>query len=556
MKQKHITQFLLGIIGIILLNWITAQYFFRIDLTEEKRYSISEPTKNILKSLDDEIHIKVYLEGDFPSGFRRLQKAVKETLDEFKIYAKKKITYKFIDPTKVGKNKEEQNKFYRELVKKGVQPSQIFANEGDKKVQKLIFPAAILVKDSLEITVPLFKSADPRFKGSLTPEQILNQSVENTEYNLIVGIRELTKTNKKRIGFIEGHGELDDTEKRDIVNSLQKYYEVYKVDLPKSQEIAQLDAIIIAKPDTTFSDNEKYKIDQYIMKGGKALFFLDAVGVYMDSVLYDKQGSSFTFPYNHNLTDLLFKYGVRINNTLIKDLQAAPIPLVVGNMGDRPQIRPFPWFYYPIVNTFQKHQITKGLGTIQTKFVSTIDTVKASNIQKTPLMFSSKYAKTIGTPALIEFNELKKAPNLKEYNISNIPMAYLLEGKFTSLFKSRSQSQDKNFVRESKPTKILVFADGDVIKNEPQRQLGQDTVNRTMHANTDFIINALDYMIDDKGIIVSKNKEVILRPLDKLKIEEESSYWQFLNVVLPSICIIAFGIIFNLLRKRKYATKK
>ncbi|TAG01084.1 MAG: gliding motility-associated ABC transporter substrate-binding protein GldG [Cytophagia bacterium] len=553
MKQKYFTQFFLGIVLIIIVNSIATQYFFRIDLTEEKRYTITTPTKRILQELDDEVYVKVYLEGDFPSGFRRLQKAIKETLDEFKIYGGKKLKYKFIDPTKVGKNKEEQNKFYRELVQKGIQPSQIFVNEDDKQVQKMIFPAAVLMYKEFELTVSLFKTLDQKLKGSLSPEQILNQSVENTEYNLIAGIRQLTQKDRKRIGFIEGHGELDDSEKSDIVKSLQKYYEVYKVDLPKSEEILNLDAIIVAKPDSEFTDKEKFKIDQFVMKGGKALFFVDVVGVYMDSVLYNKKGSSFTFPYNHNLTDLFFKYGVRINSDLIKDLQASFVELVVGNMGDRPQIKPIPWVYYPIINNFEKHQLTKGLGTIQTKFISTIDTVKAQNVRKTPLLFTSKYSKKIGTPTLVEFNEVQKKPNPRDYNMGTLPVAYLLEGQFQSLYKSRSQSEEKGFVGQSKPTKIIVCTDGDILRNEPKMPLGLDKVYKTIHSNTDFVLNALDYMLDDKGIMGAKNKEVVLRPLDKLKIETESTYWQFLNTILPVICIIIFGMMFTFWRKRKYA---
>ncbi len=553
MKQKHLIHFFWGIVIIIIVNIISAQYFFRIDLTEEKKYTITEPTKRILKELEEEVYVKVYLEGDFPSGFRRLQKTIKETLDEFKIYGGKKLRYKFIDPTKIGKNKDEQNKFYRELVQKGVQPSQIFVNEDDKQVQKMIFPAAVLMYKEFELTVSLFKTLDQKLKGSLSPEQILNQSVENVEYNLITGIRQLTQKTRKRVGFIEGHGELDDVEKSDIVKSLQKYYEVYKVDLPKSEEILNLDAIIVAKPDSQFTDKEKFKIDQFVMKGGKAIFCVDAVGVYMDSVLYNKKGSSFTFPYDHNLTDLFFKYGVRINGDLIKDLQASFIELMVGNMGDRPQIKPIPWVYYPIINSFEKHQITKGLGTIQTKFISTIDTVKALNVKKTPLFFSSKYSKKIGTPALVEFNEAQKKQNPREYNLGSLPVAYLLEGKFQSLYKSRSQSEEKNFLRESKPTKIVICADGDILKNEPKSPLGLDKVYKTIHSNTDFLLNVLDYVLDDKGIMGAKNKEVILRPLDKLKIETESTYWQLLNTVLPVICIIIFGILFTFWRKRKYS---
>lgn len=558
MKSKQLIQFIISLVVLVALNFVANQYFFRWDLTEEKRYSISNATKNVLKDLDEEVYIKVYLEGEFPAGFKRLQKSVRETLDEFQIYGGNKIKYRFIDPSD-AKDEKARNKFYQELVNKGIAPTNIFAKEGEKKVEKLIFPGAMMYYKEFEIPVMLFKVLDQRVQGAPSPEQILNQSVENVEYNLIAAIRQLTTTNRKRIGFIEGHGELDDLEKDDIVKALQQHYEVFKVDLPKSEVIEGLDGIIIAKPDSAFSEDDKYKIDQFIMRGGKAMFFLDAVGVYMDSVLRDK--GSFSFPYEHNLTDLLFKYGVRLNSTLIQDLNAGAIPMVTGNMGGQPNVQPIPWFYYPRVNTFGKHIIVKNLGAVQFKFVNTIDTVKADGIQKIPLLFTSQYTKKIGTPLFVTFNEARKQPDPKQFNAGQLPVAYLLEGAFASPFKSRSQSKSKDFVAQSKPTKILVCADGDVLKNDINRKtgkalpLGLDMLFQTTYSNKDFVLNAMDYLIDEKGIISARNKEIVLRPLDKLKLQEERSYWQILNMTLPIIVVVLFGVLFFVGRKRKYESK-
>ena len=557
MKKKHLTSFFLGIGAIVLLNILAGAYFFRVDLTEEQRYSISPPTKKILRGLDDEIYIKIYLEGDFPPGFKRLQKAIRETLDEFKVYAGKKIRYRFIDPS-VAKDSKERAKFYKELVDKGINPTNIFANENGKRVEKLIFPGAMMYYKDYELPVSLFKVTDQRIQGAPSPDQILNQSVENAEYNLISGIRQLTADNRLRIGFIEGHGELEDPEKDDIVRSLQQYYDVYLVNLPQSEIIdTSLKAIIVAKPDSAFTDEDKDKMDQYIMQGGKALFFIDAVGVYMDSVLRDK--GSFTFPYEHNLTDMLFKYGVRLNSVLIQDLNSGVIPMVVGNMGDQPQIKPMYWPYHPLANSFTRHPIVKNLGAIQFKFVTTIDTVKADGIHKTPLVFTSKYSRIRATPTFITFNEARQQPDPKGFDKGPYPVAYLLEGKFNSIFKSRSQSRYKGFIKQSKPTKILVCSDGDLLRNDISRKtgkpapLGMDFVMQTTFSNKDFALNAVDFMIDEQGTIMAKNKEVMLRPLDKLKLQEERTYWQILNMVFPVFLVVLFGFVFNFIRRRNFS---
>jgi gliding-associated putative ABC transporter substrate-binding component GldG len=556
MKRKHLLQFFWGIAILLIVNVLANQYFLRWDLTEEGRYSISPATKNILQNLDQEVYIKVYLEGDFPPGFKRLQKTVQETLDEFKIYGGTKLKFRFIDPSLQGKDAKDQQNFYKELVQKGIQPTNLFAKEGDKKVEKLVFPGALLYYKDYEVPVMLFKTIDQRVLGQSapSPEQILNQSVENVEYNLISAIRQLTQKNRKRVGFIEGHGELDDLEKDDIVKELQKYYDVFKIDLPKSELIEGVDAVIMAKPDSAISEADKYKIDQFIMRGGRALFFLDVVGVYMDSVLRDK--GSFTFPIEHNMLDMMFKFGVRINANLVKDLNSGVIPMVVGNMGNQQQIKPIPWQYYPLLNTFNRHPIVKNLGAVQTKFISSIDTVKAAGIRKTPLVFSSKYAKVAATPLLVSFNEARKQPNPQEYNQGPLPVAYLLEGEFNSTFKSRSMSKD--FVAKSKPTKIIVCSDGDVLRNDISRKtgkaipLGFDAVFQTTFSNKDFIVNAVDYLIDDQGVISARTKEVTLRPLDKLKLQNERTFWQAFNMAAPLVFILIFGLLFSFLRKRAY----
>ncbi len=564
MKRKNLLSFSFGIIAIILLNLAANQYFFRWDLTQEQRYSISPATKKLLENLEDEVYIKVYLEGQFPAGFKRLQKAIRETLEEFQIYAGSNVKFRFIDPSQ-GNNSEEKQKFYQELIAKGIPATNIFATEGDQKIEKVIFPGALIQYKGQEIPVLLFKTLSQQMQGAPSPDQILNQSIENVEYNLISAIRKISVRNedRKNIGFLEGHGELKNIELADLLESLSETHNVFKVDLTKEKELAGLDAIVIAKPDTAFNEQDKYKIDQYIMNGGKAMFFLDAVGIYMDSVLRDK--GSFSFPYNHNLTDMMFRYGVRLNGDMIKDLNAGFIPMVVGNMGNQQKIQPIPWHYYPLLNTFSEHPIVKNLDAVYTKFIGTIDTVKANGITKTPLLFTSRYSKIIKTPTFVTFNEARQEQKPEAYNQGPIPVAYLLEGKFTSLFKSRIAPSDKRFSTfkaESIPTKIIICSDGDILKNDividknTQKPipmpLGYDRYSKITFSNKDFFINSLEYLLDEEGIISARRKEVALRPLDKVKLENERFQWQLFNMAVPVLLILVFGTVRYFIRKRVY----
>jgi ABC-2 type transport system permease protein len=391
MKKKHLLQFFIGLVGIVLLNIVAAQYFFRIDLTEDKRYTISEATEQILERLDDQVFITVYLEGELPASFKRLQTAIRERLEEFTVYGGNNIQYTFVDPG-ANPDKKARSKFYQQLISKGIQPTNLIDREGDRQTEKLIFPSALISYKGKEVPVLLLKGNQVAGK-----EQILNQSVEGVEFELASAIRQLTQTNKKKIGFLLGHGELDGLQIADLVKSLQEYHEVYPVDLPKSPTLQGLDAIIVAKPDTFFSETDKYKIDQFIVNGGKALFFVDALR--MDSLT---EKGAYAFPYNLNLEDLFFRYGLRLNGNYIQDLNSAFIPLNVGNMGNQAQIKPMPWPYYPLINTFAKHPVVRNMDAVYSRFVGSIDTVKASGITKTPLnVYFPVYQNSAGTGTCI-----------------------------------------------------------------------------------------------------------------------------------------------------------
>ncbi|QHT69356.1 gliding motility-associated ABC transporter substrate-binding protein GldG [Rhodocytophaga rosea] len=552
MKKKQLLQFGIGIGIIILLNIAATQLFFRIDLTEDKRYSISPATEQILENLDDQVFVTVYLAGDdLPAGFKRLETAIRERLEEFTVYGGKNIQYTFTDPGAIV-DKKARSKFYQQLISKGIQPTNLFAKEGDRQIEKLIFPGALVSYQGKELPVLLLKGN--KATGS---EQILNQSVENVEFELASAMRKLSVTDKKRIGFLLGHGEPQGTEIADLVNSLQEYHEVYPVDLPKSPNLQGLDLIIVAKPDTFFSEEDKYKIDQFIVNGGKALFFVDALR--LDSLT---EKGAYAFPYNLNLDDLFFRYGVRLNGNLIQDLMSASIPLNIGNMGDQPQIKPMPWPYYPLLNTFSKHPVVRNMDVVYTRYVGTMDTVKATGIVKTPLMLTSQYTRLVPAPAHVSFNQAALDLNPALYQKGSFPTAYLLEGKFRSLFANRITSADPRsttFKETGNASKVIVCSDGDLPTNEINPKtgkflpLGYDRFSQNTFANKDFALNAIDYLLDENGVITARNKEIALRPLDKLRIREERLQWQVINLVAPVLLIVLFGIARAYGRKRKYA---
>lgn len=551
-KKAAFIGFGLALAAIVLLNMIAERYFFRIDLTEEKRFTITEATKNTLKNLDGVVHIDVYLEGDFPSGFKRLQNAIKERLEEFRVYGGRNVRYRFIDPSQQGNDAKTRGEFYLTLVDKGIQPTNLFATEDGKRIEKLIFPGATVSYDGKETSVMLLKG-----NQGASPEERLNQSIEGVEYELIAAIRKLSITDRKKVALIQGQGELDSLNIAGLSNVLLENYDLFHVNLPSKETLNDYDAIVVAKPDTVFSEQDKYKIDQFILGGGKAMFFIDMMRVNMDSAGED---GTYAFPKTLNLEDLLFRYGVRINNNLLQDLNAGAHPVVTGFMGDQPQIRVLPWPFYPIVNYFGQHPIVKNLDAVYTRFVSSIDTVKADGIKKTPLLYTSKHARTLAAPVRVNLNDLR---DVVPENFQNgpYPVGYLLEGAFTSLYKNRilpASANEALFREEGAHSKILVIADGDFVKNEinPQNgapyELGYDPYMQVAFANKDLLMNTMSYFLDDVGIIAARSKEVKIRPLDKLKLQNEKLKWQMINLVLPIVAIILYGLGRYYYRKRKY----
>ncbi|MEJ8802739.1 gliding motility-associated ABC transporter substrate-binding protein GldG [Pontibacter sp. H249] len=551
-RSSDLLKFAAWVVGIILLNLLAANFFFRLDLTEDKRYTIAPVTKQMLSQLPDEVVVDVYLEGDFPAGFKRLQQSVRETLDEFRIYSGGNLRYNFIDPNDIS-DEQQRNEFIMNLAKKGINPTNLRATEDGKQVERLVFPGAVIKYKGKETAVNFLK-------GNLaaSADERLNQSVEGVEFELATGVRKLAFTGNKIIGYITGQGELEMKQVTDMLGSLQEYYRVALGDLDQIPSLNDLDLIIIAKPTAPYSELDKYKIDQFIMNGGKAVFFVDALNANLDSV---GAGGMFALPYNLNLEDLFFRYGVRLNPTMIMDLNSGFIPMVTGYMGERPQTEMINWRFYPLLNNFSKHPITRNLDAVYTKFVGTMDTVKADGVLKTPLVYTSKYSRVLQPPVPITLEEARMEVNPEQYQEGEQPVGYLLEGKFSSLFRNRrapAGAQQTAIKEVGVVTKIAVFSDGDLIRNEINPRTGQpyelgfDRYNNVKFANKELALNTIHYLLDSEGLINVRSKEIQLRPLDRVRVQEDKNFWQLLNLVAPIVLLVVFGVSRYYLRKHKY----
>lgn len=550
---------LLIIAGLVAINVLSAFVFFRLDLTQEKRYTLSQATQTLLADLPDDVHVDVYLTGDLPPGFKRLENAVIETLDEFQASAGKRLTYRSINPDLVT-NVDEKNKLIDKLQQQGLPPTNVFARESGKRTEKLVFPGAIVSYKGKEAAVLLLKG-----NKSASPEEQLNQSYEGVEFQLASAIRKLTQTegNRRRIGLLYSHTQVPPSRFADLLASVQENYDLYFIDMTKPGPIAGLDAVLVPKPEQPFSEDEIFKLDQFVVNGGRALFFVD--GQKVDSV---NNAGTYAQPLSLNLDDLFFRWGVRVNRDVVKDLYCAPIPLNVGNMGDKPNIQLVPWRFYPLLNNFgsSKNPIVRNLDAVLGRFISTLDTVQAIGangqpIRKTPLLLTSPYTKTLKAPALISYNEARQQPDPQTYNEGSHIIGCLLEGRFQSLFANRILPGDpraNGFRATGEPSRVLVCSDGDLVINDVDYKrnapypLGFDRFTRNTFANKDFALNAIDYLVDPNGVIAARARQVALRPLDKIRLDEGRTRWQLLNLLGPLALVGLVGVVWQAVRKRRY----
>jgi len=565
-KKRSFLNLLIGLIVLLLLNYFCSFFNIRYDLTSEKRFTLSPVTKTILKNLKQDIFVEVYLDGDLPSGFKRLQKQTNEMLEEFSAYSDK-IHYHMVNPLK-GRNLQEQQQILKYLSDKGLQATDLQVKTFEGTEQKLIVPGAILGNGENEIALNLLNN-----QIGVPPETILNNSIQSLEYQLINTINKLTKEDIPSIALISGHGELGYPYIVDIALALDKDYHLFQKSIDgdlnallaetKGEYQPIYDAIIIAKPITAFNEKDKFVIDQYVMHGGNILWLIDPVQASLDSLQVVE--SAMVFPYALNLEDMLFTYGVKLNQDLVKDINALPIPLRTGQMAGQAQIKFFPWPFYPVIHPFENHPIVRNLNALKTEFVCSIDTLAIPNIKKTILLKSSQYSALFNTPNTINFRMVQDKPDPNLFRDGEQNIAVLLEGQFSSVFKNRVAPMEiGNFqVKENgSSSKMIVVSDGDIIKNQLHNSrheplpLGYDQYTDQTFGNKEFILNCISYLTDGSDLISLRSREVKLRLLDKAKINAEATYWKVLNTILPLILIIVLGIVYHFMRKRRYTRLK
>ena len=570
LKKNQLISFGITLTIIIVVNIIASFVYTRFDLTSEKRYTLSDTSKEILRNLDDYVYFRVYLEGEFPAGFKKLRKETKEMLDEFRAYSKF-VDYEFINPSE-SNDAAERNETYKLLYQSGLNPTELAIKTNAGAQQLVIWPCALVSYQEKEKPLDLLDTGVGE-----SSSQALNNSAQNLEYKLISAIKELSQEKKSNIAFIKGHGELNENEVYDITRTLQKKYNVKRVTLDeqitalnsrteaKDSSIvinSNYDAIIIAKPTKPFSEKDKFIIDQYVMHGGKVLWLIDPVSATMDSLQTSE--STIGNALDLNLDDMFFKYGLRLNKNLLLDLNSAKIALRTGQMGGQAQIEYFNWYYFPLLNAASDNSIVKNINPLKADFVCSIDPVISdSDVQKIPLLKTSNYTNIAAVPAYITLGMLRQAPDQRMFSQKSQNVAYLLKGEFESLYSNRMtseivESKEIGFKTSSKPTSMIVVADGDLIRNQfhiPKGYplpLGFDQYTQITYGNKDFIENAVSYLVDGEGLIEVRNRELKIRLLDANKINNDALIWQVVNVLLPSVVVIIFGIVLAIIRKRRF----
>jgi gliding-associated putative ABC transporter substrate-binding component GldG len=540
---------------------VSSKVYTQFDLTKDKRYTLSEVTKNIISKMEEPLVVKVYLDGDFPAEFKRLQLETKQHLKQLR-NANKNVVIRFVNPLGIE----------QELIAQGMQPSRLSVQEGAKVSQAIIFPYAQIIKnkkikkskeekeilDTLKVNIPLLSTVN--FKSQ---EEQLTASIENLEYAFTDAIHKVTKTKRKNIAILTGNGELDFIYLDGLLKTLSQYYHLEPFPLDSANVIPQktlelltkFDMALIAKPTKPFTENEKFTLDQFQTNGGKTLWMIDNVIAEQDSLM--RTGNTLAINRDLNLTDLFFQYGARIKFNIIKDLYSSTIKLANGNVGGQTQFKDYLWNYFPMLTSQNNHSINKNILPVQLKYANTIDLLK-NDIKKTILLQSSKLSKPFGTPFEINLNEVSKQTKPTNFNKGNQVLGVLLEGEFNAAYKDRIKPFKTNLYKEkSEPNKLIIIADGDIIKNEIRQgeplDLGIDKYTGQRFGNKDFLLNAVNYLLDDNGLLQLRSKKIQLQFLDKEKAFKDRTFWQVVNIAIPLLVLGVFGVLFGYFRRKKYA---
>jgi len=597
-NKEHTKNLLLLIGAVVVLNVIGNYFYHRFDLTQDNRYTLSEAAIATVESVNDAIYVDVYLEGDFPPEFERLQAETQQLLEEFSD-KNPNVKYEFINGTeamaaaeetfnRAAQNYTEGKQLFAEqkitesewknrvdaynregrsfsYLKEGIKAAQVEVRENGKVSTGIIYPWAVAYYREESVIIPLLKN-----QLGATSQERVNASIQNLEYAFADGFNKLTKPKSKRVAFLKGNGELEDIYLADFLGTLREYYNLApftldSVALTPQRTLDQLntfDLVIVAKPTEAFTDSEKYVLDQYIMNGGASLWLVDATKMVVDSSSVEQ----YIVPQDLNLNDQFFKYGVRINANLVNDMYSAPIVLATGTENES-QYNKYPWFFYPLSSSANNHPIVTNLEGVKFDYASAIDTLE-NGVKKTVLLSSSPATKLVGLPYKVDFDTeiprnlqiINEGPNPSEFNAGETPLAVLLEGEFPSFFANRvtpfTLSEAK---KESVPTKMVVISDGDMIANQLEKnrplELGFDKLANAFYGNKEFLLNTVNYLLEDNQLINIRTKEIAVPFLDPEKASDQRTQWQVLNILLPLGLLALFGVFFNWYRSRKYAQK-
>lgn len=562
-NNRHILWWIGLVAGVVLINFIASLVHFRIDLTEDKRYTITPTTRELLRNLQGPLTVDVFLKGDFPAEFRKLSTSTNEFLSVLRENSGSRLQYRFISPeTDAGGGKS----WGDSLQSLGAAPINLNVQVKSGEENKIVYPFALLHYNGSSSLVNLFQSS----KRNISPAE-LNNAEAMMEYQFVKTIDKLIDPAKPFVAYATGNGEPVDARTYDLQQVVGNSYKLFTFDLASQPSIPDtMKALLIVKPQESFTDAQKLKIDQYIMRGGKVLWFIDALHAEQDSLSFKSE--LIAYDRNLNMQDLLFNYGVRINPDLLMDLQCDFMPFAVGGSASNPQYEFLHWNYYPLFESHNNHIINKNLGLIAGRFVNTIDTIEVPAIKKTFLLQSSANARIMATPVLISPNENRNAPVDAQYKLKDVPAAVLLEGKFTSFYRGRVSKTQRDSLAEyggfkeanAVENKMIVVGDGDLVLNDISPKQGPLPMGMNLYtmgsqyeyqfANRDFLLNSLEYLTSKNTIIATRNKEIVLRLLDAKKVEAEKTQWQFITIALPILLVILFGWVYQAVRKRKYAS--
>jgi ABC-2 type transport system permease protein len=549
MKKRNWIYLGIVILVLVFINLLASRFFFRLDLTQEKKYTLSKTTKEYLKSLDDIVYFKIFLEGDLPAEYRKLHNAIRDMLEEFRAYNKSHIQFDFVDPFS-GKDKRSMQDIYAELTGKGLYPTVDQRLDVSSQERKIIWPCALAYYKDKEVPINFVQAFQ-----QINKEILINQAIENLEFNLVDAIRRLVVKEKPTVALLEGHGEAKPMLVDDLTRSLADYYVVKRVKINHQLKALQgIKTLIIVNPDSVFDEKDKFIIDQFIMKGGRVLWLVNGAVTAIDSLRSRPEVPAIA--NDINLEDMLFKYGVRINYNLLLDLNSCPIPIKTGEEGGQPVFNYYNFYYFPAISNPKGHPIVRNINAIRFEFPSTLDTIFVTGIKKTILLTSSPFSRIQNTPTLVSLRVLQEEPTKKFFNKSNLPIAVLLEGRFQSVFTHRlppeiEQDSGIGFRSQGEPTRMIVVSNGNVAQNQFVYQqgsfytfpLGYDRYTRITYGNKDFVLNCISYLTDDKNVLDIRSREVKIRLLDKAKVKKYKSFVVVVNVVGPILLIVLLGII-------------